>query len=151
MGKPYEIILNLGSSHVSASKLISKSEKLFLEQHQLIELPVTNNGEQDWTESVGDAIAEHSSEHGFKGHASLILPGSIVLSKTLRVPKVEVEKQRKVVEFELSQKLPFPIETLQWDFLVNNPQNRIRGRRGGPCANRYRHRKDLSPRQIAVY
>lgn len=118
MGKPYEIILNLGSSHVSASKLISKSEKLFLEQHQLIELPVTNNGEQDWTESVGDAIAELSSEHGFKGYASLILPGSIVLSKTLRVPKVEVEKQRKVVEFELSQKLPFPIETLQWDFLV---------------------------------
>ena len=53
-----------------------------------------------------------------KGEASFILPGNVLLSKTLRVPKVELDKQKKVVAFELSQKMPFPLENLLWDFLV---------------------------------
>ena len=44
--------------------------------------------------------------------------GSLVLSKTIRVPKVEESKKRKIVEYELSQKLPFPIKDLTWDFSV---------------------------------
>ena len=118
MAKPSEIIFNLGSSHVSASKLNVKSGKLLLEKFNLIELPVTSGEEQEWFNSVEGAISELASKFGFKGDASIILPGSMVLSKTLRVPKVEIQKQRKVVEFELSQKMPFPLETLLWDFLV---------------------------------
>ena len=118
MAKPSEIIFNLGSSHVSASKLNLKSGKLLLEKFNLIELPVASGDEQEWLNSVEGAVSELSSKFGFKGDASIILPGSMVLSKTLRVPKVEIQKQRKVVEFELSQKMPFPLETLLWDFLV---------------------------------
>ena len=38
--------------------------------------------------------------------------------KTLRVPKVESEKQDKIVSFELTQKMPFPLEDLVWDYQV---------------------------------
>jgi len=118
MGKSFEIIFNLGSSHVSAAKLNTKANKLELENFKLINLPSSNVGEDTWYEGVDQAFEKITSAHGFKGEASIILPGSIILSKTLRVPKVEIEKQRKVVSFELSQKMPFPLETLIWDFLV---------------------------------
>jgi len=118
MGKSFEIIFNLGSSHVSAAKLNTKANKLELENFKLIDLPPSNIGEDTWYEGVNQAFENITSTGGFKGEASIILPGSIILSKTLRVPKVEIEKQRKVVSFELSQKMPFPLETLIWDFLV---------------------------------
>jgi type IV pilus assembly protein PilM len=118
MGKSFEIIFNLGSSHVSAAKLNTKANKLELENFKLINLPSSNVGEDAWYEGVDQAFENITSTGGFKGEASIILPGSIILSKTLRVPKVEIEKQRKVVSFELSQKMPFPLETLIWDFLV---------------------------------
>lgn len=118
MGKSFEIIFNLGSSHVSAAKLNTKANKLELENFKLINLPSSNVGEDTWYEGVDQALENITSTGGFKGEASIILPGSIILSKTLRVPKVEIEKQRKVVSFELSQKMPFPLETLIWDFLV---------------------------------
>ena len=45
-------------------------------------------------------------------------PGSLLLTKTIRVPKVEEEKQTKIVAFELSQKMPFPLSELIWDYQV---------------------------------
>ena len=87
MAKPSEIIFNLGSSHVSASKLNVKSGKLLLEKFNLIELPVTSGEEQEWFNSVEGAISELSSKFGFKGDASIILPGSMVLIKNLESSK----------------------------------------------------------------
>jgi Tfp pilus assembly PilM family ATPase len=118
MGKSFEVIFNLGSSQVSAAKINTKANKLELESFKLIDLPSSNVGEDIWYDGVGQAFEKITSTSGFKTEASIILPGSIILSKTLRVPKVEIEKQRKVVSFELSQKMPFPLETLIWDFLV---------------------------------
>ena len=104
MAQPSETIFNLGSSHISASKFSLQSGKLSLESFELIDLPIVSGGEQDWLDAVEGAINELASLPGFKCDANFILPSSIVLSKTLRVPKVESEKQRKVVAFELSQK-----------------------------------------------
>tara|TARA_B100002019_G_scaffold45312_1_gene38085 strand:- start:10072 stop:11823 length:1752 start_codon:yes stop_codon:yes gene_type:complete len=118
MGKPLSTIFNLGSSHVSASKFSLQEDGLSLDRFKLLDLPPNSGNEQEWLSAIEIAVSELSSQWGFKGEASFILPSSIVLSKTLRVPKVETEKQRKVVEFELSQKMPFPLESLLWDFLV---------------------------------
>ena len=41
-----------------------------------------------------------------------------LLTKTIRVPKVEKDKQDKIVGFELSQKMPFPLAELIWDYQV---------------------------------
>lgn len=118
MGKSFEIIFNIGSSHVSAAKFNTKGNKPELENFKLIDLPSSNVGEDIWYEGVDHAVEKIIATPGFKGESSIILPGSIILSKTLRVPKVDIEKQRKVVSFELSQKMPFPLENLIWDFLV---------------------------------
>ena len=46
------------------------------------------------------------------------MPSSRLLSKTIRVPKVEDLKQREVVSYELGQKMPVPLDTMIWDFQI---------------------------------
>ena len=118
MAKFEETIFNLGSSHLSAWKVLRKDDKLFLDSFEHTDLPATNGDEDAWISEVEVALLDLCREKGLKGEANFILPGNVLLSKTLRVPKVELEKQKKVVAFELSQKMPFPLENLLWDFLV---------------------------------
>jgi len=118
MAKVEEIIFNLGSSHLSACKFQKREGKLQLETFDFTDLSDGNVGEDSWISEVETALQDLSRSTGLKGEANFILPGNMVLSKTLRVPKVELEKQRKIVAFELAQKMPFPLENLIWDFLV---------------------------------
>ena len=80
------------------------------------DFPPTNGDEDAWISEVEVALADLCREKSLKGEANFILPGNVLLSKTLRVPKVELEKQKKVVAFELSQKMPFPLENLIMGF-----------------------------------
>jgi type IV pilus assembly protein PilM len=77
-----------------------------------------SSDEEQWMDSVRETLNEICRENKIKGPAKLILPGSKLLSKTLRVPKVESSKQRQVVSYELSQKMPFPLTEMTWDFQV---------------------------------
>ena len=61
---------------------------------------------------------ENSAKGGIKGDARFIFPGSLLLTKTIRVPHVEEEKQKKIVAFELMQKMPVPLTELIWDYQV---------------------------------
>ena len=95
MAKAEVTIFNLGSSQVSASKFSIKQKNLFLEKFQLIELPITTDGELEWINGVGQAVDELSSKWGFKSEASFVLPSSIILSKTLRFQKLkQTNKER---------------------------------------------------------
>jgi type IV pilus assembly protein PilM len=118
MAKVEEIIYNLGSSHLSACKFLKREGKLYLESFDFKDLSEASVSEDSWISEIETILHDLSRSTGLKGEANFILPGNMVLSKTLRVPKVELEKQRKVVAFELSQKMPFPLENLIWDFLV---------------------------------
>ena len=53
-----------------------------------------------------------------KGEVRFIFPGNLLLTKTIRVPHVDPVKQRKIVAFELSQKMPFPLADLIWDYQI---------------------------------
>lgn len=111
------LIINLGSSHVSFFHYEIKKGTV-LKKVSLNEIQGDLNSEENWFSEI-DRILQSVSLKGIpKTNAKIILPSSKLLTKTLRVPKVEQEKQRKVVSFELSQKLPFPLESLIWDFQV---------------------------------
>ena len=113
-----EIIVNLGTSHVSACIFLFENEQIKLSKfiHKTTK-PETSDEEQ-WMDSVRETLKEICKENKIKGPAKLILPGSKLLSKTLRVPKVESTKQRQVVSYELGQKMPFPLGEMTWDFQV---------------------------------
>jgi type IV pilus assembly protein PilM len=89
---------------------------LVLEQSLLETLHRDLTKDQIWMDSVIKAVENISQK--IKGNVRVILPGSMLISKTIRVPHVEPEKQRKIVAFELSQKMPLPLSDLVWDYIV---------------------------------
>ena len=118
MAKKPEIIFNCGISHVSVSIFSFDGNTLVLEEVGLHTLNFDYTKDSLWIDAVISGIKELSSELKLKGNARFIFPGSFLLTKTIRVPKVEKDKQDKIVGFELSQKMPFPLAELIWDYQV---------------------------------
>ena len=116
MAKKLETILNCGNSHISANVFSVNGEELVLEQSLLETLHRDLTKDQIWMDTVIKAVEKISQK--IKGNVRVILPGSMLISKTIRVPHVEPEKQRKIVSFELSQKMPLPLSELVWDYIV---------------------------------
>ena len=71
-----------------------------------------------WLDSLVDGLAKLIAKLSIKGDVRFIFPGNLLLTKTIRVPHVDKEKQRKIVAFELSQKMPFPLSDLIWDYQI---------------------------------
>ena len=118
MSSKKEIIVNCGISHVSVSTFVSDGKKISLEQIALKTLHYDYSNDQNWLTALISGLDELCKKQKVKGNARFIFPGSLLLSKTLRVPHVEEEKQKKIVAFELSQKMPFPLSELIWDYQV---------------------------------
>ena len=118
MSEKREVIINCGISHVSASIFTSDGKKLTLKQVALQTLHYDYSNDQIWLDSLITGLALLSKNEKIKGNARFIFPGSLLLNKTIRVPHVDEEKQKKIVAFELSQKMPFPLAELIWDYQV---------------------------------
>ena len=118
MASRKEIIVNLGTSHVSVCIFSFENGQIKLSDFLHKSTKPESSDEEQWMDSVRETLNEICRENKIKGPAKLILPGSKLLSKTLRVPKVESTKQRQVVSYELSQKMPFPLTEMTWDFQV---------------------------------
>ena len=113
-----EIIINCGNSHVSANIFISTSEGLSLKASGLETLHHDLTKEDEWLDSLVDGLQKLTDKMALKGEVRFIFPGNLLLTKTIRVPHVDNEKQRKIVAFELSQKMPFPLSDLIWDYQI---------------------------------
>lgn len=118
MSSKKEIIVNCGISHVSVSTFVSDGKSIILEQIALKTLHYDYSSDQNWLAALISGLDELCQKQKLKGNARFIFPGSLLLNKTLRVPHVEEEKQKKIVAFELSQKMPFPLSELIWDYQV---------------------------------
>mgnify|MGYP001376786698 CR=1 FL=1 len=116
MAQKREIILNCGNSHVSANAFSLNNDGVLVEESYMETLHRDLTNDDLWMDATITALESISSK--VKGNVRVILPGSMLISKTIRVPHVEPEKQRKIISFELSQKMPLPLSELIWDYLV---------------------------------
>lgn len=118
MSEKKEVIINCGISHVSASVFTTDGSKLKLKQVALQTLHYDYSNDQIWLDSLIAGLELLCKNEKIKGDVRFIFPGSLLLNKTIRVPHVDEEKQKKIVAFELSQKMPFPLSELIWDYQV---------------------------------
>ena len=118
MAQSDEIIVNCGNSHVSANIFVSTPEGLLLKSSGLETLYHDLTKEDAWLDSLVTGLEKLSEKMSLKGEVRFIFPGNLLLTKTIRVPHVDEEKQRKIVAFELSQKMPFPLSELIWDYQI---------------------------------
>jgi len=113
-----EIIINCGNSHVSANVFAATSGGLLLKASGLETLQHDLTKEEAWLDSLVQGLQSLTEKMSLKGEVRFIFPGNLLLTKTIRVPHVDPEKQRKIVAFELSQKMPFPLADLIWDYQI---------------------------------
>ena len=118
MSDKREVIINCGISHISASVFTSDGIELKLKQVALQTLHYDYSNDQIWLDSLISGLELLCKNEKLKGEARFIFPGSLLLNKTISVPHVDEEKQKKIVAFELSQKMPFPLAELIWDYQV---------------------------------
>ena len=118
MSDKKEIIINCGISHVSAGVFSQDGDKILLEQVGLETLRYDLSNEDQWLDCFSTGLENLCAKENIKGNARFIFPGSLLLSKTIRVPHVEEERQKKIVAFELMQKMPVPLTDLIWDYQV---------------------------------
>ena len=112
-------IINCGVSHVSASVFVlGEGGALTLEGAGVETLQYDYSNESLWLDALGAGLGKLIVREKLKGEAYLILPGSLLLTKTIRAPHVEENKQRQIVAFELQQKMPYPLAELIWDYQV---------------------------------
>ena len=69
MAKFEETIFNLGSSHLSAWKVLRKDDKLFLDSFEHTDLPATNGDEDAWISEVEVALLGPVSRKRLKGRS----------------------------------------------------------------------------------
>lgn len=118
MAQKDEIIINCGNSHVSANVFSLSSGGLTLKASGLETLHHDLTKEEAWLDSLVEGLEKLVAKMSLKGEVRFIFPGNLLLTKTIRVPHVDPEKQRKIVAFELSQKMPFPLSDLIWDYQI---------------------------------
>ena len=118
MSEKKEIIINCGISQVSAGVFSKQGENILLEQVGLQTLRYNYSSEEQWLDHFSEGLKELCAREKIKGNARFIFPGCLLLTKTIRVPHVEEEKQKKIVAFELMQKMPVPLTELIWDYQV---------------------------------
>ena len=104
------LIINCGSSHVSASVVSNHGEQLKIEKSLSVPLEYDFQDEDAWLDAVSDGIREIVREGKLSGNANFIIPGSQVLAKTIRVPSVDKAKRAQVLAFEAQQNLPYDLD-----------------------------------------
>ena len=106
-------------SHVSACVFAKEDDgTLVLEQTETESLQYDYSDDSLWLNALADGLEKLVARGIGKGEAHFILPGSLLLTKTIRAPRVEESKQRQIVAFELQQKMPYPLAELIWDYQV---------------------------------
>ena len=118
MSEKKEILINCGISHVSASIFTFDGKTITLQETGIQNLNYDYSNDQQWLSALVSSLEKLCKKLNLKGDARFIFPGSLLLNKILRVPHVDEEKQKKIVAFELSQKMPFPLSELIWDYQV---------------------------------
>lgn len=110
-----KIVVNCGASHVSITEFSVGEEELVLERSYSQSFRYELTDDYQWLESCMAALKDLAKANKITGKAHFILPGFLLLTKTIRVPRVEEQKQYQIIEFEAQQNIPYPLSDVVWD------------------------------------
>jgi type IV pilus assembly protein PilM len=115
MSNPSRLIINCGSSRVTAAKVSAQAGSVKLEQFATEYLEIDNLTDDDWIDAVNVALKQLARSNNLQGNATFILPGNQVLTKTIKIPHVEADKRAQIIAFEAQQSIPYPLHEIVWD------------------------------------
>ncbi|MGB0413411.1 MAG: pilus assembly protein PilM [Coraliomargarita sp.] len=118
MSSSKRLIINCGASRVTAAVLSSSEGSIHVDQLVTEYLEYDYSNEDAWQGAVRSALHSLTHEHKLSGKTTLLLPGSQVLTRPIRIPHVEEAKRAQTIAFEAQQNIPFGLHEVIWDSQV---------------------------------
>lgn len=115
MSSSKRLIINCGASRVTAAVLTTSEGSIHVDQLVTEHLEYDYSNEEAWQGAVRSALHSLTHEHKLSGKTTLLLPGSQVLTRPIRIPHVEEAKRAQTIAFEAQQNIPFPLHEVIWD------------------------------------
>ncbi len=114
MSSKNKLIINCAATHVSAAEFSVSAGRLVLEKFSIQELSYDYSAQAEWLYALKSAL----SSMKIKGHATIIAPSMLLLTKTIKVPHVAASSQREVISYEVAKNIPYSIDEVVWDYQV---------------------------------
>ncbi|MEM0966776.1 MAG: pilus assembly protein PilM [Verrucomicrobiota bacterium] len=111
-------ILNCGASQFAFGVFSLDGNAPTLERMVTRDLSYDFSEEDQWLSATLGALREATSEDKISGEVQVILPGFLLLTKTLRIAHVEGGKQAQMIAYEAQQSIPYQLSDLNWSFQV---------------------------------
>ncbi len=114
MSSKSKLIVNCAATHVSAAEFSVSGGRLVLDSFQMQGLSYDYSVQEDWLHALRSALRVMK----VSGHATVIAPSMLLLTKTIKIPHVEASRQLEVISFEAEKNIPYPMSEVSWDYQV---------------------------------
>ena len=109
------LILNCGMAHLVASIFeVTPGGDLTLDEFFTEPLEYDYANEDSWLPTLLAAIRNIKSGRSLPKEVILIVPGSQLLTKPIRVSSVESDRQQQAIAYEVGQSIPYPLSEVVW-------------------------------------
>lgn len=115
MSQKNKLIINCGTTQVSAGVFNVSGGRLILEKFEIRDLQYDYGHSEAWLAALNVALKSMN----LSGKADVIVPTASLLTKSIKVAHVEGKAQRDAnVSFEAEKNIPYPLNEVSWDYQV---------------------------------
>lgn len=111
-------ILNCGASQFAFGVFSVEGTEPTMERLVTRDLGYDFSEEEQWLSATLAGLRESVSADKISGDVRVILPGFLLLTKTLRIAHVEGGKQAQMIAYEAQQSIPYQLSDLNWSYQV---------------------------------
>ncbi len=113
------LVADAGAAHAARAQFASAADgRLVLQQFAIERLNPDPALEASWSSQTAAAFATIAGRASASGALVLAVPGHLALTKFIKTPAIEKSKRSKIILFEASQNIPYPLEEVVWDHVV---------------------------------
>jgi len=97
---------------------VGASGRLVLQQFAIEPHSPDPTHEARWALEIAQSLGAIVTRHRLAGAAAIAVPGHLALTKFVKTPSVAKEKRGKIIAFEATENIPYPLEEVVWDSVV---------------------------------
>ncbi len=118
MSSPKISVLNCGASQFALGVFSLDGSVPKMERLVTRSLSYDFSEEEQWLSATLSGLREAASQEKISGEVQVVLPGFLLLTKTLRIAHVEGGKQAQMIAYEAQQSIPYQLSDLNWSYQV---------------------------------
>lgn len=119
MRSPRILVLDIGAAHVGCGVFaLGAAGRLVLQQFAVESYSSDPAHESRWSIALAQTLGGIASRYRMRGPVAVSIPGHLALTKFIKTSSVAKEKRSKIVAFEASENIPYPLEDVVWDYQV---------------------------------